>query len=223
MVVHKLLSFILLASTLRLRLIHSFEAEFISLIPRIALYKNFLSDTECDALIELAKHHSTFNSDGNFSSVYLDIFPKLPPFAQSIEKRIGAVTGYPPHPDEEPLNIHCIRGEGFTETTTVDYGRECLQSGDKNATTCGLSVNSVHHDKVQKEYSSATVLVYLSDISDGSGGTVFPCMQKYAEGTRHTHSNTPSTHPLNSFSNVSLCVSTVTPLTHPPPTNSTII
>ena len=153
MLVHKLLSFILLASTQRVRLILSFEAEFISLVPRIALYKSFLTATECDDLISLAKQHQTFNNEGNFSSVYLDIFPKLPSFAQSIEKRIGAVTGYPPHPDEEPLNIHCIRGGGFTETTAVDYGRECVQSGDKNATSCGLSVNSVHHDKVQSSFS----------------------------------------------------------------------
>ena len=185
----KLLSFLLLASTLRFH--HSFEAEFISLIPRIALYKSFLSDTECDGLIDLAKQHATFKSEGNFSSVYLDLFPKLPPFAQSIEKRIGVVTGYPPHPDEEPLNIHCIRGDGFMETTAVDYGRECLQIGDKNATTCGLSVNSVHHDKVQKEYSSSTVLIYLSDMSDGSGGTVFPCMTRYAEGIKSSSLSLP--------------------------------
>ena len=166
-----------------------FVAEFISVVPRIALYRSFLSPSECDGLVALATNHSAFSPNTHgLSSVYLPIYPKLPPFAQAIERRIGAVTGYPPHPDEEPLNIHRIAAVAAAPlgrtagARAEDHGRACIAAAaaadGATAETCGLSVTSVHHDKVQKEYSSVTVLAYLADVDVG-GGTVWPCLMRY--------------------------------------------
>ena len=155
--------------------------------PRIALYRKFLTDTECDGLIALALNYSTFSPKNGLSSLYLPIYPQLPPFVQAIERRIGAVTGYPPHPGEEPLNIHRIDAMAVAAVGDADHGRACVEVDGATADSCGLSVTSVHHDKVQKEYSHATVLAYLVDIDDG-GGTVWPCPMRYdnASGTAPT-------------------------------------
>ena len=62
----------------------------------------------------------------------------------------------------------------------MDYKspRQCLAKSGATAESCHLSVEGVHHDKVQKEYSTSTVIVYLNDIASG-GGTVWPCSMTY--------------------------------------------
>ena len=59
-----------------------------------------------------------------------------------------------------------------------------MSSNNNNATFCGLMVHSVHHDKVQKEFSSVTVIVYLNSVEKG-GGTVWPCLSKHSSGHSH--------------------------------------
>lgn len=54
--------------------------------------------------------------------------------------------------------------------------KECLLSGG-DAESCHLAVHGVHHDKVQKEYSTVTLIAYMNDIEIG-GGTVWPCTAK---------------------------------------------
>jgi hypothetical protein len=166
------------------------EAEILSSSPRVFLYKGFLSDDECAGIITLAKSRKTFNNEQNFSSVYLDSYPDLPANLKEIERRMGAVTGLPPHPEEEPINVHRIKpgddtgteinsGGNFT-LDTANEATDCvtLRGVRKDTTSCPLMVSSVHHDKVQKEFSYATVLIYLNSVEEG-GGTVWPCMARY--------------------------------------------
>ena len=116
------------------------------------------------------------------------------------EERIGAITGEPPHPDEEPINIHHNKRVDLTNTyksiisPDEDFKRkqECLSSSSaknyhNNATKCNLMVHSVHHDKVQKEFSSVTVIVYLNDVTEG-GGTVWPCLSQFSSSQQQTSS-----------------------------------
>jgi hypothetical protein len=151
--------------------------------PRIIIYPSLLSAQECDLVIETARNQSQYShvSAGDVS-VYLPVYPKLPPALQAIERRVSAVTGHPPHPDEEPMNIHHLKQKTATAVEKdIHTARTCLNSGRgplSNSSSCGLSVQGVHHDKVQKEYSSVTVIVYLNDVDVG-GGTVWPCPLTY--------------------------------------------
>ena len=61
--------------------------------------------------------------------------------------------------------------------------RECIRSG-QSAVACNLAISGVHHDKVQKKYTTVTVIAYLNDISGGGGGTVFPCVTKYSGSSK---------------------------------------
>ena len=143
-----------------------------------------------------------------YLSVYLDSYPRLPPILQEIERKIGAVTGSLPHPHEEPFNVHRIpaaRARHASSTPLdaaaadddrdVEVLRRCIddynrRKGQENSSggdgedslyaSCGVQISGVHHDKVQKEYSSATVIVYLNDVAIG-GGTTFPCYSQYED------------------------------------------
>jgi hypothetical protein len=55
-------------------------------------------------------------------------------------------------------------------------------------------VDGVHHDKVQKEFSSATMIIYLNDVDEG-GGTVWPCLSNLRAPRPQT-----STHCEDAFS-----------------------
>ena len=102
------------------------------------------------------------------------------------------------------MNIHHNKRVNLIDTfksitsPDEDYERkqECLSSSSastssknnlNNATQCNLMVHSVHHDKVQKEFSSVTVIVYLNDVEEG-GGTVWPCMSQYSSSQQQTSS-----------------------------------
>lgn len=171
--------------------VHSFDTEILSWAPRIFLIKDFLLSTECDMIIDVTKNTSQYRKDtslNSYKSVYLDQYPKLSPELQQIEKRIGIITGQPPHPDEEPMNIHHIPAKVGRVYSNRNV-EECVSTYDvKNSDgkslsdTCNLSISGVHHDKVQKEYSSSTVIIYLSDVSVG-GGTVYPCLSRRVNQT----------------------------------------
>ena len=72
--------------------------------PRVYLYPDFLSSEECDYLVGLALQQPSFDSssdDQALTSVYLDWnHRKSDRFVEAIERRIGIVTGIPPHDDE---------------------------------------------------------------------------------------------------------------------------
>lgn len=157
------------------------NADILSFKPRIMYYENFLSDFECNLIIDYAKNHSHYKVPvQGLTSVYLPEYPHLPSILQTIERRIGVITGQPPHSSEESLNIHHISRHEKHVNRNLDEGpRTCIKSSTPlNADKFSLAVDSVHHDKVQKEYSSSTVIVYLNNVVIG-GGTVFPCATKY--------------------------------------------
>lgn len=153
----------------------TFDAEFLSWNPVVIHIPNFLSESECDLLIDEARKSSQYRpNDPKDQSVYLEMYPKLSPQLKKIEDKLGVITGQPPHPGEEAINIHHIKR--VSEVNSVEgHAEECLNQENSNALSCKLGVHSMHHDKVQKEYSSVTVVVYLNDVDIG-GGTVFPCL-----------------------------------------------
>ncbi len=179
-----LFAFVLLNSIFKLTLCSSFDD--INLMswsnPRIYEIKSFLSPDECDFIVNYTLHHPNYVSTG-YASVYLPSYPKLPGMLQKIEERIAVITGTSPHPDEEPFNIHRIPPVlNYDYEYNHDNIKKCLHNYRNNensydlSASCKLSVSNIHHDKVQKEFSSVTVIVYLNDVSIG-GGTVFPCLR----------------------------------------------
>mmetsp|Transcript_30724 Transcript_30724/g.81723 ORF Transcript_30724/g.81723 Transcript_30724/m.81723 type:complete len:289 (+) Transcript_30724:543-1409(+) len=131
--------------------------------PRVYFYPNFLSPSECTHLIDYARTHPKFKDGAADSSVYFGWHDHYKDkILASIETRIGVVTGIPPHGDEEPINVHHVPVKG----SIPDDPRHL----------------NIHHDKVQKEYSAATVLVYLTNSTVG-GGTIWPCSAKLADGS----------------------------------------
>jgi hypothetical protein len=175
------------------------------------MYTNFLSNEECDLLIEYSKKHKHYNNNFIYNSVYLEEYPELPDFIKDIERRIGAATGQPPHPDEESINIHHIKQleskRSWAANESADLGASCLRNAlwssdpaierKRTAGDCGLAVDGVHHDKVQKEYSYATAIVYLNDVEVG-GGTVWPCLSEYSNSSSDG-SIAPASHCAEAF------------------------
>ena len=127
---------------------------FVSFSPRLIYYNNFLSDAE----VEYFKHAATTlrgwnSSETGLVSVYFENDAiHNNPIVNTVEMRIAAVTGIAPHTDQEPLCIHRI----------------VARPNDPNR------VDEIHHDKVNKPFTTVTVLVYLSDAEEG-GETIFPC------------------------------------------------
>lgn len=166
------------------------SADFISWWgPRVMVYENFLSAMECDFIISSAKNHSTYilPTQAKHTSIYFNEYPRLPPLLQDIERRISVVTGTPPHPGEEALNVHHILKTQKAINRAFDgSARKCLSETTMTANRCALAVDGIHHDKVQKEFSSVTVIVYLNDVDIG-GGTIFPCTTTYNHGAIQHH------------------------------------
>ena len=88
-------------------LVYGFNGDLISTEPFIALFPDFLSPEECDNIITYTKTSRQYKGSGD-DSVYFDQYPRLPPWLQEIERRMGALSGSPPHPGEEAINIHRI-------------------------------------------------------------------------------------------------------------------
>lgn len=120
--------------------------------PRIFQYDNFLSDSECEYLKSQATKSDQFDDAASFNSVYFGFTETFQDKKLwDIEERMAVVTGSPPHRGEETMNIHRI-----------------LKSDAEDG------IDEIHHDKVSKEYSSVTVLTYLSEVEKG-GETIWPC------------------------------------------------
>jgi len=147
--------------------------------PRLLLYPQFLSEAECDHLLDLAKWGAMeaaamaglvaagpqiMSWDGNrpvkAAASGQTVSIHLPsrgddPLIQSIEERIAAVTAIPIHPDEEPLGIRHT-----SPSTAAEFGERCC--------------TALHVDTNQGgTYRCATVLLYVQDIEIG-GETRFP-------------------------------------------------
>ena len=120
--------------------------------------------------MEYARTHRKFRNGTGDSSIYFGWHDHhQDTILAAIETRIGVVTGIPPHGDEEPINIHHVPRYG-----SVAVEAEADPAGDARRL-------NIHHDKVQKEFSAATVLVYLNDVTAG-GGTVWPCTARQPGG-----------------------------------------
>ena len=128
--------------------------EFLSWEGRLVLFENLLTEEECDYIIAVTKQSQQYSLKNNASifgkSVYFDYYPRLDPKLQEIERRLGAITGTAPHPDEEPINIHHVfqyNPPSESEIPDIEAARQCLKAGG-TATDCNLLVENVHHDKV---------------------------------------------------------------------------
>lgn len=114
-------------------------------------------------MIDYATGHPKFNPEQDLSVAYFGWKDaQTNKVLAAIEDRIGIITGIPPHSHEEPINVHYNR-------------RREPQPG-------APAVDNVHHDKVQKEHSAATVIVYLNNVTHG-GGTIWPCASVLRNGT----------------------------------------
>ena len=68
------------------------SSELLSWYPRINLYKQFLSEQECDFIIEYSKNNSNYNKDSKGDiSIYFDHYPYLPENLKVIDKRIVVI------------------------------------------------------------------------------------------------------------------------------------
>ena len=75
--------------------------------PRMFLYDNLFTSEECDFIIASAKNSSTYNDKvAGDISVYFQDYHTLTTRLQEIERKLGAITGIPPHSGEEPMNVH---------------------------------------------------------------------------------------------------------------------
>jgi hypothetical protein len=86
-----------------------------------------------------------------------------------VEARIGVLTGIESHEAEAPLSIH-------RTLPWVPSREDTLPEGTPREGTPMLQ--NLHHDVGHRPRRIATVLVYLSDATDGLAGgeTVFPCL-----------------------------------------------
>ncbi|XP_010272176.2 PREDICTED: probable prolyl 4-hydroxylase 7 [Nelumbo nucifera] len=131
--------------------------------PRAFIYKNFLSEEECDHLISMARgklEKSMVADDGSGESIASEVRTSSGMFLEkkqdeivaSIEARIAAWTFLPEENGESMQILHYELGQKYEPH--FDY----------------------FHDKVNQEMGGhrvATVLMYLSNVSKG-GETVFP-------------------------------------------------
>jgi len=131
------------------------------------LLPDFLSAEEVERVRSLAAPGLDKQPQGPYQSTLLkgDHFATDPILAE-IDRRIGRLSGIPPHASESALRV----------SRTSTWGRRG-----------GPQVQNLHHDTAKAaKRRVATLLVYLSDASDGlvGGGTLFPCLDAAEE---HAH------------------------------------
>lgn len=136
------------------------DAVTLSWSPRVTLFPNFLSLSECDFLKERALSDPMFDHSEEFNSIYVTARESIEhPIISDIERRIAVVTQSPSHPDEEAMCIHRILESSLTSR----------------------NINELHHDKANKEFTSVTVLIYLDEV-EGGGETIWPCNSHDSSG-----------------------------------------
>lgn len=160
--------------------------------PHVVLMRGFVSDAEADHIVSLATRHPRFNTSLPFNSVYFTYGQeRRDSVLRAVEERIAAVTGSPIHPDEEALCVHRILPSDAALNINDyhhDKVRGAVSGGDAAAGRMVAEplLFTQHaprprpHDawnvcQVNKPYTSATVLVYLSTVEEG-GHTTFPCV-----------------------------------------------
>jgi hypothetical protein len=134
---------------------------------RVFKVKNFLSDDEVDALLELGRGtlDEQFGDEWRAKHAYATVFftnaqYKRSKVLQAFEERVARLTMVKGHADEAPSM--------FTRQIPGTPAGKFIPD---------QVLRNVHHDKNQRENRVVTVLVYLSSARDGDGGhTLFPCL-----------------------------------------------
>jgi prolyl 4-hydroxylase len=129
--------------------------------PRILQCNKFLSDLECDRMIELGKKRTIrFPGTTNYGIFPFEIDEdktlddKTKGFLRSIENRVAAITGTPSHDDELGLQLQ------FTEPEKKKVDKLNL---------------GLHVDTNKRYFRFATALIYLNTLpEEHDGQTVFP-------------------------------------------------
>jgi hypothetical protein len=156
-----------LSSTNQERIDPEFYMKELSWAPRIFVFKNFLTDEECDRMIKMAKDRlkqsSLYSGEGNFADSKTrssqDMFFN-PEETRWIDERIARATRIPLSHGESLTVIHY----GPTQQYLPHY--DYFQPNSDAAT-----------DRLLDTYGNrvATFIMYLNDLPEGAGGeTKFP-------------------------------------------------
>ena len=150
-------------------------ARVLSWSPRVILHPGFLSDYECDYFRARAMQDRAWDNSSAFNSAYLPLSAyDEDRTVRSVEDRIAAVTGVPPHKDQEALCVHRIVPEkGEDEPSDADASTD-LGAVPETGIPDKLRVNEIHHDKNNKPWTHVTMVAYLETTKWG-GQTIFPC------------------------------------------------
>lgn len=122
--------------------------------PFVKTIEHFLTEEECEHIIELTKNLPGYDESKYTNTLYFDRVQGQysDPLLHTIESKVAALLGWPDHPDQESLCVHRIAEDSEAESRIIN----------------------IHHDKANKPWTTATVIVYLDDVEDG-GETIFPC------------------------------------------------
>ena len=122
--------------------------------PFVKTIENFLTQEECEHMIELTMNLPGYDESKYTNTLYFDRVQGQykDPLLHKIENKVAALLGWPDHPDQESLCVHRIAEDSEAESRIIN----------------------IHHDKANKPWTTATLIVYLDDVEDG-GETIFPC------------------------------------------------
>lgn len=163
--------YLILTPFFSLALLAQVEQIQLSAEPKMVLLKNFLSEEECDYLIELSKPHlvrsQVLNDEGGEGVVddrRLSEGFFIPPDSDNsiltaIEQRINRLTGYPQINGEDLYVLHY--GVGGEFKPHFDYFNEETVGGQEAIACGGQRV--------------VTLVMYLNDPVEG-GETIFPAI-----------------------------------------------
>lgn len=163
----------------------------VSWSPHLTLVDDFLGADECEYVKAQALATASFTDiDAQPMPGFHQL--KIPkhiaardPVLRSVQERVGAFSGIEPHELEMPLSVHKV-----TQQFRVHSGADLdgVQSDELRHNEDGADgerddeLFNVHHD-MDIEWLTYSVIMYLSDIPEESGGeTVFPCTGRTKDG-----------------------------------------